>query len=499
MISLTSVAPEDFKGDLLVYFAREKQNESPFCSESRVKAFIDRAFAAGDFKGKKEELLLVYPDKKIDGIKAGRLLVVGLGKEELDRETFRLVGGAVSVKARKLRAERLKIVLPREHGFDDRSMAEALSEGLVLGSYSFRKYKSKDSDPDNDAPEVDIKKISLYASSGLTSLRKAARRGENAAEAGITARDMANEPGNVWTPSCFADFGRDLARERNLYCTVLKKEDLKRIGMGGMLGVSQGSKEEPAVVILEYRSGRKVPVLLLVGKGLTFDSGGISLKPAKDMAKMKFDMCGGAAVMAAMQTIGKERPKNVDVVAIIPAAENMPGGSAIKPGDIITHYGGKSVEVDNTDAEGRLVLADALAYGIEKYKPDAVVDLATLTGAVVIGLGHHYTGLMANDDNLAEKILNAGEKSGESLWRLPLGKEYTRQLKSEVADLKNVGNRAAGTITAGAFLQEFVGETAWAHLDIAGTAFDYTEKSYVPKGPSGIGTRTIIDLVRDWR
>lgn len=497
MISITSVAPEDFKGDLLVCFAREKENEVPVCSYPRVKTYIDRAFAAGDFKGKKEEVLLVYPDKDADKIKADRLLVVGLGKEKLDRETFRLAGGTVSARARKLRSQKLQVILPRECDFDDRSMTEALSEGLILGSYSFRKYKSKD--PENDEPDVDIKKINLYAASGLTSLRKAAQRGERAAEAGNTARDMANEPGNIWTPSRFAQFGTDLAREKGLYCTVLKKEDLKRLGMGGILGVGKGSSEEPALVILEYRSGRKVPTLLLAGKGLTFDSGGISLKPSKGMAEMKFDMCGGAAVMAAMQAIGEEKPKNVDVVAIIPAAENMPGGTAFKPGDIITHYGGKTVEVDNTDAEGRLILADALAYGVEKYKPDAVVDLATLTGAVVIGLGHHHTGLMANDDVLADKVLNAGEKSGEPLWRLPLGKEFTKQLKSEMADLKNVGNRAAGTITAGAFLQEFVGKTRWAHLDIAGTAFDYTEKSYVPKGPSGVGTRTIIELVRDWK
>ncbi len=497
MITLTSVAPKDFRGDMLVYFAREKKNAAPACSDSKVQSYINRAYGAGDFKARQEELLLVYPDAETDGFKAGRLLVVGLGKEKLDRETFRLVGGAVAVKARKLRIEKLQVVLPKECDFDDRSMTEALSEGLVLGSYSFRKYKN--SNPEDDNPETDIKKINLYTTSGLTALRKAAHRGERAAEAGKTARDMANEPGNIWTPSRFAEFGTDLARERGLYCTVLKKEDMKRLGMGGILGVSQGSTEEPALVILEYRSGRKVPTLLLAGKGLTFDSGGISLKPSKGMAEMKFDMCGGAAVIAAMQAIAEEKPRNVDVVALIPAAENMPGGSAFKPGDVITHYGGKTVEVDNTDAEGRLILADALAYGVEKYKPDAVVDLATLTGAVVIGLGHHHTGLMANDDKLAEKVLAAGEKCGEPLWRLPLGKEYTRQLKSDVADLKNVGNRTAGTITAGAFLQEFVGNAKWAHLDIAGTAFDFTEKSYVPKGPSGVGTRTIIELVRDWK
>ncbi|HID97355.1 MAG TPA: peptidase M17, partial [Thermodesulfobacteriaceae bacterium] len=251
---------------------------------------------------------------------------------------------------------------------------------------------------------------------------------------------------------------------------------------------------------LEYIRSKKGPTLLLVGKGLTFDSGGISLKPASGMEKMKYDMCGGAAVLAAMQAVGSERPENINVVAVIPATENMPGPGAIKPGDIISQYGGRTVEVVNTDAEGRLILADALAYGVEKYRPDAVVDLATLTGAVVVALGHHRTGLFSNDDVLAGRIIAAAEQSGEPVWRLPLGPEYTEQLKSKVADLKNVGKKGdAGAITAAAFLEEFVPEDVpWAHLDIAGTAWDYTEKTYVPKGPSGIGARLLIELIRSW-
>jgi leucyl aminopeptidase len=210
-------------------------------------------------------------------------------------------------------------------------------------------------------------------------------------------------------------------------------------------------------------------------------------------------MCGGAAVMAAMQAIAEEKLGRLDVIALVPAAENLPSSTALKPGDIITQYGGKTVEVLNTDAEGRLILADALAYGVEQYKPDAVIDVATLTGAVIIGLGHHRTGLLSNNDALAESVLAAGERAGEPLWRLPLANEYREQLKSKIADLKNIGGRPAGTITAAAFLQEFVGKTPWAHLDIAGTAWDYTEKPYVPKGPSGIAARTLIELVRNWR
>jgi len=216
---------------------------------------------------------------------------------------------------------------------------------------------------------------------------------------------------------------------------------------------------------------------------------------------MKFDMCGGAAVLGAMQAVGEEQPKGINVVAIVPTTENLPGPSALKPGDIITIYGGKTVEVINTDAEGRLILADALAYGIKQYKPKAVVDLATLTGAVVVGLGHHRTGLLSNDDELAKKVMTAGDRSGEPLWRLPLGPEYSKQIESKVADMKNVGNRAAGTITAAAFLQEFVeDDVAWAHLDIAGTAYNFTEKPYISnKGPSGIGVRTLLELIRNWK
>jgi leucyl aminopeptidase len=211
-------------------------------------------------------------------------------------------------------------------------------------------------------------------------------------------------------------------------------------------------------------------------------------------------MCGGAAVLGLMQAVGEEKPKGINVVAVVPATENLPGPSALKPGDIITIYGGKTVEVLNTDAEGRLILADALAYGIKQYKPRAVVDLATLTGAVVIGLGHHRTGLLSNNDELARQVIAAGDRSGEPLWRLPLGPEYSKQIKSTVADIKNIGNRSAGTITAAAFLQEFVGDTPWAHLDIAGTAYNFTEKSYVPKkAPSGIGVRTLLELIRNWK
>ena len=309
---------------------------------------------------------------------------------------------------------------------------------------------------------------------------------------------MANEPGNGWTPSHFARYARRLAKKHTLKCRVLNKKEMIDLGMGGLVAVNQGSKEPPKLIILEYRPETKAETILLVGKGLTFDSGGISLKPASGMMDMKYDMCGGAAVLSAMETIAKEKPQ-VGVVAMIPSTDNLSGSNALKPGDVITHYGGITSEVENTDAEGRLILADSLAYGIEQYKPSCVVDLATLTGAVVIALGHHHTGVLSNNDQLVEQLTGAGAACGEPLWRLPLGEEYSKQIESRVADIKNTGGRHAGSITAAAYLEKFVGDVPWAHLDIAGTAWDFTEKTYIPKGPSGVGVRTLIEFVRCWK
>lgn len=495
MISLSSKKPSQFKGDLLVYLVRQPEKKgAPLCSDDLVQERIERAYQVGDCTGKKEETLLIYPERVYDGVQAKRLLVVGLGKDEPDRETFRKVGGTISRKALAHKAETVFLVLPEELGFSVSEMVESLSEGLVLGSYQFRKYKK----PDEEDEPVDLKRVSIYVSPGSSVIaRKALKRGVAAARAGNSARDMANEPSNVWTPRAFADFARNMAEEFKLDCQVLEKAEMEELQMGGILGVNQGSAQPPKLIALQYRTGKNAPTLLLVGKGITFDSGGISLKPPAGMEDMKYDMCGGAAVLAAMQAIATEKPGGVDVVALVPATENLPSSAALKPGDIIRQYGGRTVEVVNTDAEGRLILADAMAYGVEKYKPAAVVDIATLTGAAIIGLGHHRTGLLANDDDLAAKVLEAGERAGEPLWRLPLAVEYREQLKSEVADLKNIGGRPAGTITAAAFLQEFVGDTPWAHLDIAGTAWKYTEKSYIPsKGPSGVGARTLLELVR---
>ncbi len=497
-----------YKGDLVACFVHRQEKKAPACDNGYIQDTINRAFKAGDFSGKEGETLLFYPAGK-GKLPAKRILVIGLGKAEegktmngaapadVWRDNYRRAGGRVSETAQKTRAEKILVLVPDSFILDKGDTVECLTEGLILGAYQFKKYKKPD---DEDDMQGELKEIRLFTEKAEKLVLGGLNRGRIAALGGCEARDMANEPGNVWTPTKFAEFGRELAKKYNFTCKILAKTDMQRLKMGGILGVNSGSDQPPKMVILEYKTSTRNPTLLLVGKGLTFDSGGISLKPPKGMEEMKFDMCGGAAVLGAMQAVGEEKPKGVNIVAIVPATENLPGPSALKPGDIITIYGGKTVEVVNTDAEGRLILADGLAYGIKQYKPKAVIDLATLTGAVVIGLGHHRTGLMSNNDELAQKIMAAGDRCGEPLWRLPLGPEYSKQIKSKVADIKNVGNRAAGTITAAAFLQEFVGDTDWAHLDIAGTAYNFTDKPYARHdGPSGVGVRTVLELIRNWK
>ena len=498
-IKISKKNPEQFKGDSIVYFVRPGEGKkAPKCFNTQVDSLIEQAFLCGDFHGNEAEIISCYPIVSGDshaGHMVKKILVVGLGKDELTQKSFRLSKKSIAKYISKIETSRMKIVLPSDLNFSLSEMCECLVEGLVLGAYTFLKHKT---DKKDSPTQGKVRQLFLHATAGHSAIKEGAKRGMIAANAACLARDMANEPGNLWTAQHFADYSQEIAKKYGFLSKVFDKKDMERLKMGGILGVNQGTSEPPKLIVLEYRTGKKVPTLMFVGKGLTFDSGGISLKPGSGMEDMKYDMCGGAAVLAAMEAIGQLRPQNVDVVAIIPSTDNMPGPSALKPGDIVRQYNGKTVEIISTDAEGRLILADALSYGVKKYNPDAVIDLATLTGAVIVGLGHHTTGLMSNDDDLVTKIIEAGAKAGEPLWRLPLGKEYTKQIESKVADIKNVGGKGGGTITAGCFLQEFIGKCKWAHLDIAGTAWDFTEKSYVAKGPSGTGVRTILELVRGW-
>ncbi len=500
MIRISKKGCSDYTGDLLVFFVVETKKKKVPVLRGITSAPLKKAWKNGDFSGKKGQTLLWYPTSSQGG-SAKRIVVIGLGQLDDDNnnqmEQCRLAAGVAVKAAGGVEASGLMAVLPEGVGLNPIDLAESITEGLLLANYRFDKYKSAEKKKDGKKMLCQFRlQIGKF---DARKVRQGMKRGFAAAEAACMARDMANEPGNGWTPADFAGFARKLARQSVLQCQIIDKARMKKLGMGGILGVNQGSALPPKLVVLKYHGSKKWPTLLLVGKGLTFDSGGISIKPSAGMEDMKYDMCGGAAVLCAMQAIAAEQPEGVNVVALVPATENLSGAAAIKPGDVITHYGGKTSEVINTDAEGRLILADALAYGIETFKPDAVIDLATLTGAVIVGLGHHRTGLLATDDDLVEQILAAGDRAGEPLWRLPLGPEYSQQIESKVADIRNIGGKGAGTITAAAYLQEFVGNTPWAHLDIAGTAWGFTEKSYIPSGPSGIAVRTLLNFVRNWK
>ncbi|HEV2726804.1 MAG TPA: leucyl aminopeptidase, partial [Solirubrobacterales bacterium] len=418
------------------------------------------------------------------------VLVVGLGdRDQLDSEQLRVAAAVAAKEATRLEVDSVAWALPET---DDPLAAteaetEAIVTGTILASYRFDRYKSDDG---SDSPRLES--LTLL---GPAELERAAEMARVAAEAQNRTRDLQNTPANVATPTFLAERAEAIAAASDaITAEVLGRAELEEKRMGGLLGVSQGGPQEPKLIVLRYSGGGSGQTLGFVGKGVTFDTGGISLKPSAGMPDMKMDMSGAAAVLEAVAAIA-ELGLPMDLVAVVPSTENMPSGTAIKPGDVITQYDGTTVEVNNTDAEGRLILADALAYAIE-LGAERIVDLATLTGAVVIALGSTYAAVIANDDELGREVSEAGERSGELTWRLPLHPEYKELMKGKVADLSNLASkRKAGTITAGSFLEEFVGETPWAHVDIAGTAWD-VGRPYVGNGASGFGVRLLIELAR---
>jgi leucyl aminopeptidase len=417
-----------------------------------------------------------------------RALVVGLGvREDFTPERARVAAAIASRRAASMDASSLALSGPE--GDDPSSVATAMVEGAILASYRFDRFKTMGDEDEEDSKALD--EIIVIGDGGLAEAVEAARVG---AEAENFARELQDLPSNVVTPSYLAGRANAIAEEHEaVTCEVLGREQIKEKGMGGLVAVSQGTAEEPQLIVLRYQGGGD-GTLGLVGKGVTFDSGGISIKPSAGMQEMKMDMSGAAAVLEAVSAIAKlELP--INVLAVIPSTENMPSGTAIKPGDIITQLNGKTVEVNNTDAEGRLILADALAYAVE-LGADRIVDLATLTGAVLIALGSTYAALISNDDAFAAQVEAAAEETGELAWRLPLHPEYKDITKGTVADLTNASSkRKAGTIYAGSFLEEFVDGKPWVHLDIAGTAWD-VGREYVGKGPTGYGVRLLVDLAR---
>lgn len=500
-ISVLTKQAINYRGELLVIpvFLDE---ENSIRSTASTDSILSALTGYEEFQGKKEQTIMLYPPFPGDQsptFECKRVLLIGLGSlgDEGDefalRERFRIAGGMVAAQCKTGKISDLALEIPQDGMIP--GLLVCLLEGLLLADYRFLKYKTTIKDEEQ---YLGLQSVELLAPVRDKKLDQAITAVARGVEAVHLARDMGNEPGNGWTSTHFALHAQELAKRRGLRCTILEKEDMISLSMGGILAVNQGSSQPPKLVVLEYRPKKQCQTILLVGKGLTFDSGGISLKPAQGMMEMKYDMCGGAAVLAAMEVIGAEKP-NLGVVALIPATDNMINGGALKPGDIVTQFGGVTSEIESTDAEGRLLLADALAYGIEKFAPTCVIDLATLTGSMIFALGHHYCGFMSNDDRLAEKLLTIGRICGEPLWRMPLDEAYKKQLKSEVADLKNTGGKPAGCVTAAEYLHHFVGNTPWAHLDIAGTAWNFTEKSYIPKGPSGFGVRILLELVRSWK
>ncbi|MFQ5558988.1 MAG: leucyl aminopeptidase [Nitrospinota bacterium] len=366
----------------------------------------------------------------------------------------------------------------------------AVTEAVMMALYSFECYKTE-----KDFKKGSAKEAVLFMAEKDPEAVRGARDAVKLSEAVFTARDLVNHPGNTATPSFLAKEAKRISLKAGITCKILGEKEAFKLGMGAFLGVAKGSCEPPKFIVLEYFGGlKKEKPVVFVGKGLTFDSGGISLKPSEKMEEMKFDMAGGAAAIGAIQAIASLKLK-VNVVSLIPATENMPGGRANKPGDILKAMSGTTIEVINTDAEGRLILADALCYA-ERYKPRAVIDLATLTGACIVALGHHATAVLGNDEELIGDLIAAGEKTGERLWELPLWEEFDEQIKSTIADIKNTGGRSGGTITAAAFLKNFGSKYRWAHLDIAGTAWEEKGRPCVPSGATGVGVRLLFEFIK---
>jgi leucyl aminopeptidase len=447
-----------------------------------LPADLAGAPGAGDAKGGFEKLTLLRPEQP------ARVLVAGLGKrEDADAERVRLTAALAAQEAAKLEATSLAWSLPGSD--DDAETAAALVTGTILAAYRFDRYLSTDPD---EPPPPRLESLTVLAPAGVADAVEAAWV---CAEAQNRARDLQSLPSNVATPSYLAARAEEIAAASDaVSAEVLGRAEIAAKEMGGLVAVSQGSAEEPKLIVLRYASGGSGPTLGFVGKGVTFDTGGISLKPSAAMHEMKMDMSGAAAVIEAVAAIA-ELGLALNLIAVVPSTENMPSGTAIKPGDVITQYSGKTVEVNNTDAEGRLILADALAYAVE-LGAEQIVDMATLTGAVLMALGSTYAAVISNDDELAAAVERAGTTTGELVWRLPLHPEYKELTKGTVADLTNASaKRKAGTIYAGSFLEEFVGETPWAHVDIAGTAWD-VGRPYTGNDASGFGVRLLVELAR---
>jgi leucyl aminopeptidase len=454
----------------------------------RLKDLLSDVYGSGEVAGKIFEMTVVHHPQ---GFKARRLLLAGAGPAaKFTTAELRRVSGAAlrHLKSRSLR----NIGMLLEGSLGGPEHVQAAAEGAILADYEPDRYKSDK----KDVKVVDHFTVSVPG--GSEELNPAAERGRTIAEAQNMARNLITEPANKLTPTSLAEAARQMAGANELECEVLDQDRMRQLGMGSLLGVALGSAEPPALIVLRYRPAKASGAahLGLVGKGVTFDTGGISIKPADGMEKMKYDMAGGAAMIGTMWALAQLKPP-IAVTALIPAVENMPGSRAQRPGDIVTSLSGKTIEVINTDAEGRLILADALTYA-KRLGCTHLVDAATLTGAIVVALGSINIGAFSTDDRLVGRVLESARAAGEKMWRMPLDDEYKEQIRSSIADIVNSGGRWGGAVTAAMFLKEFAEETPWIHLDIAGTAWMEDQKPWIAKGPSGIALRSLVEFVKSF-
>jgi len=474
------------------HFEEEENPEGDTAAlDQALDGAISQLISQGEIKGKLNEVTVIHSFGKIP---AGKVVVAGMGKQEeltLDR-----IRGVMATTSRLLQKKDVTTISTVAQGagvagITVEDSAQAMTEGSLLGIYTFRRHLTK------KAEHGEIEQLSIVnADEGkLAALEQGRDKGRILAEATNLARDMVNEPSNYMTPTDMSEMAKKLATDYRLDVSVLEREQMEEMGMGALLGVAKESLQPPKFIIINYKGSDSSKVdIALLGKGITFDSGGISIKPSEGMGEMKGDMAGGASVIGAMSAIARLKPA-INVMGLVPATENLPGGNALKPGDVLIALGGKTIEIISTDAEGRLALADALGYA-RKKGAKLMVDVATLTGAMRVALGDVCAGAFTNNQELVDKVIAAGAEAGERIWQMPMYDDYKEQNKSDVADIKNTGGRLAGSIAAAQFLAEFAGDTPWVHLDIAGTSMSEKEKNYLVKGATGVPVRTLVNLVR---
>ncbi|SHI97443.1 leucyl aminopeptidase [Geosporobacter subterraneus DSM 17957] len=457
--------------------------------DRQLGGIISEMIAEESFAGKEMEVQVIHTLGKITPKK---LILAGLGEEKkVDEEVLRNVLGSVVKKAGKLGDKRIALYLEEdlEKKICPVAIGQSLAEGALMSLYRFDKYKSGDRKQEEIQEILFIKKYEMENEL----IEKGIQRGVALAQAVNLARDMVNEPGNRMTPTVMAEAAKKIAGSHGMKVEILEKEDMEKLGMYALVGVTKGSAEPPKLIVIEYNGGDpQGEKIALVGKGLTFDAGGISIKPAQGMEDMKDDMAGGAAVIGAMEAIGALKPR-VNIIAVVPACENLPSGTAQKPGDVVKSMNGKTIEIINTDAEGRLILVDAISYAIQKGA-DKVIDIATLTGACVVAFGHVTTGALTNNESLWLQVQEAAARAGDKIWQMPAFEEYKELIKSDIADIKNSGGRWGGMITAGLFIGSFVENKPWVHIDIAGTVSTKKDHGYRVKGPTGVGVRMLAHL-----